>query len=127
LVAEILMGILSQHGYQKAASEADANVVRGSLTGSHAIHSLVVQDCKLSVLIQVLLNTCAIREKAEQKVLCRLGELKARKKRSTPDRCFSRMHASAHALMLTCVRQACCIKDVPCIFLLTEQVWRADT
>ena len=53
--AEILLGILAQRGFTRAKDPAGANVI--------------------------LLNTCAIREKAEQKILCRLGELKALKAR----------------------------------------------
>ncbi|BDA45610.1 CDK5 regulatory subunit-associated protein 1 [Coccomyxa sp. Obi] len=53
---EILLGILAQHGFTRAKDPAGANVI--------------------------LLNTCAIREKAEQKILCRLGELKALKART---------------------------------------------
>jgi tRNA-2-methylthio-N6-dimethylallyladenosine synthase len=55
---ELLFGHLGQHGYQRTASAADADVI--------------------------LLNTCAIREHAEERVLGRLGEL-VRHKARRPD------------------------------------------
>ena len=48
--AEILLGILGQHGYQETPDPEGASVI--------------------------LLNTCSIRDKAEQKVFSRIGELK---------------------------------------------------
>ncbi|KAK9904127.1 hypothetical protein WJX75_005094 [Coccomyxa subellipsoidea] len=54
---EILLGILAQHGFARAHEPAVADVI--------------------------LLNTCAIREKAEQKIFCRLGELKTLKAKSS--------------------------------------------
>ena len=50
---EILLGILSKEGYRRTAEPTEADVV--------------------------LLNTCAIRDHAEQKIFCRLGELKSLK------------------------------------------------
>jgi tRNA-2-methylthio-N6-dimethylallyladenosine synthase len=55
---ELLFGHLAQHGYQRTATPADADVI--------------------------LLNTCAIREHAEERVLGRLGEL-VRHKARRPD------------------------------------------
>ncbi|MFI5396752.1 MAG: tRNA (N6-isopentenyl adenosine(37)-C2)-methylthiotransferase MiaB [Candidatus Binatia bacterium] len=55
---ELLFGHLGQHGYQRTASATDADVI--------------------------LLNTCAIREHAEERVLGRLGEL-VRHKARRPD------------------------------------------
>src|SRR5574337_14352 len=55
---ELLLGHLGRHGYRRARSPADADVI--------------------------LLNTCAIREHAEDRVLGRLGEL-ARHKVRQPD------------------------------------------
>ena len=52
---ELLFGHLGQHGYRRAASAAEADVI--------------------------LLNTCAIREHAEERVLGRLGELVRHKAR----------------------------------------------
>jgi hypothetical protein len=57
---EVLLGILSQHGYTRTPEPLHADVV--------------------------LLNTCAIRERAEQKIFCRLGELKALKSGHTDRR-----------------------------------------
>ena len=70
---EILLGILSQQGYRRTAKAADADVV--------------------------LLNTCAIRDHAEQKILCRLGELKSLKRdgRGSKSRSARRMHLRAPA------------------------------
>ena len=51
--SELVAGILQAHGYALATSDADADVV--------------------------LINTCAIREKAEDRVRARLGALRARK------------------------------------------------
>lgn len=48
--AEILLGILGQHGYKETPDPEGASVI--------------------------LLNTCSIRDKAEQKVFSRIGELK---------------------------------------------------
>ena len=48
--AEILLGILGQHGYRETPDPEVASVI--------------------------LLNTCSIRDKAEQKVFSRIGELK---------------------------------------------------
>ena len=48
--AEILLGILGQHGYVETPDPENASVI--------------------------LLNTCSIRDKAEQKVFSRIGELK---------------------------------------------------
>ncbi len=58
--AEILRGILAQHGFTRADDPAGADVI--------------------------LLNTCAIREKAEQKIFSRLGEIKALKKTRDSER-----------------------------------------
>jgi tRNA-2-methylthio-N6-dimethylallyladenosine synthase len=55
---ELLLGHLARHGYRRTATPADADVI--------------------------LLNTCAIREHAEERVLGRLGEL-ARHKARRPD------------------------------------------
>jgi tRNA-2-methylthio-N6-dimethylallyladenosine synthase len=55
---ELLLGHLARHGYRRTATPADADVI--------------------------LLNTCAIREHAEERVLGRLGEL-VRHKARRPD------------------------------------------
>ena len=70
--AEILLGILAQRGYSRTVEPLDADVV--------------------------LLNTCAIREHAEQKIFCRLGELRAQLRKST---------AAASRCTCTCVCQHC--------------------
>ena len=49
LDSELMLGVLGREGYVAAAGPAEADVV--------------------------LVNTCAVREHAEQKVLSRLGEL----------------------------------------------------
>ena len=73
-LAEILLGILAQRGYARTAEPLEADVV--------------------------LLNTCAIREHAEQKIFCRLGELRAQLSRST---------AATSRFKPACLRHlACC-------------------
>ena len=61
---EVVRSVLAGAGYADAASPADADVV--------------------------LVNTCAIREKAEDKIWCRLGTFRAlREERRAKDRCAS--------------------------------------
>ncbi len=57
--SELVASILTQDGYGLAASEADANII--------------------------LINTCAIREKAEDRVRGRLARFRGRKVKSQPD------------------------------------------
>ena len=62
---EVVRSVLAGAGYTDAASPAEADVV--------------------------LVNTCAIREKAEDKIWCRLGTFRAlREERRAKDRCASR-------------------------------------
>ena len=62
---EVVRSVLAGAGYTDAASPAEADVV--------------------------FVNTCAIREKAEDKIWCRLGTFRAlREERRAKDRCASR-------------------------------------
>lgn len=74
--AEILLGVLEQHGFSRTSDPALAQAI--------------------------LLNTCAIRQKAEQKIFSRLGELKALKTtRSSEKRYGARAQALSQFKVLS--------------------------
>jgi len=65
--------IIQTHGCQ--ANEADTEVIRGLLEDQGFLPTQVLEEADL-----VLINTCAIRENAENKVFGELGRLKSYKK-----------------------------------------------
>ncbi len=69
--------LIQTHGCQ--ANEADTEVIRGLLENQGFIATTVIEEADL-----VLINTCAIRENAENKVFGELGRLKSFK-RVNPD------------------------------------------
>ncbi len=65
--------LIQTHGCQ--ANEADTEVIKGMLESQGFTETHIIEDCDL-----ILINTCAIRENAENKVFGELGRLKSFKK-----------------------------------------------
>ncbi|MDD3129403.1 MAG: tRNA (N6-isopentenyl adenosine(37)-C2)-methylthiotransferase MiaB [Candidatus Izemoplasmatales bacterium] len=65
--------MIQTHGCQ--ANEADTEVIRGLLEGQGFLPTTVLEECDL-----IIINTCAIRENAENKVFGELGRLKSYKR-----------------------------------------------
>ena len=75
---EVVRSVLAGAGYTDAASPAEADVV--------------------------LVNTCAIREKAEDKIWCRLGTFRAlREERRAKDRCALQSDMQQHSVFDACL------------------------
>jgi tRNA-2-methylthio-N6-dimethylallyladenosine synthase len=76
---------------------ADTEVVRSVLAGAGYREAPAASEADV-----VLVNTCAIREKAEDKIWCRLGTFRAlREQRRAKDRC-------AHVLRQRHLLWVCC-------------------
>ncbi len=76
---------------------ADTEVVRSVLAGAGYREAPAASEADV-----VLVNTCAIRERAEDKIWCRLGTFRAlREQRRAKDRC-------AHVLQRSHLLGVCC-------------------